>query len=77
MKGWKSIGNKLCSKEFAKAKLLDARPEDEPVKEEPESAPQAEDDVNEMPKKDPPLPSDEESKAKDDHFTTGDQINLL
>ena len=30
VKGWKSIGNKLCGKEFSKAKLLPPLPEDEP-----------------------------------------------
>jgi len=47
VKGWKSIGNKLCGKEFVKAKLLPPPPPPEKEDEEPEdnSPPTMEEDI--------------------------------
>lgn len=83
IKGWKSIGNKLCSKEFAKLKLLEAQEEEEDddieeaeeivtseINSESEEV-EANDDKSDL---DLPSTKKEEKSA---NFTTGDQINLL
>jgi topoisomerase-4 subunit A len=84
IKGWKSIGNKICGKEFAKAKLLPPPPPEveEEVEENNEdngNDPSNNDAAKEEPKKEkndnlPKLKSDDE---KSDKFTSGDQISLL
>jgi topoisomerase-4 subunit A len=79
VKGWKSIGNKLCGKEFAKLKLEPAEQtkeeyyqslEEEKKNKEAEAKQQAlkdEDDAEE----------NDDNEPKNDKFTSGDQISLL
>ncbi len=84
IKGWKSIGNKICGKEFTKAKLLPPPPPEieEEVEENNEdngNDPSNNDGFKEEPKKEendnlPKLKSDDD---KSDKFTSGDQISLL
>ena len=87
VKGWKSIGNKLCGKEFVKAKLLPPPPPNE----DPQPTPPSEDDGagNDVPAPEadnslkeiqdeavPKLPSKDKADNRDS-FTSGDQISLL
>ncbi|MFY0643116.1 MAG: DNA gyrase/topoisomerase IV subunit A [Bacteroidia bacterium] len=86
IKGWKSLGNKLCGTEFAKVKLLPPTEEDlkkeqeldEPIiaAQEPDVEVSKENKIREKAqiKKDKPKPpTDDEA----DSFHTGDQISLL
>lgn len=93
IKGWKSIGNKLCSREFSKAKLLDPLPDEEEENQEEEKTENSDNNNqggNTNPaasKKDLTLKSADKEKSKntspprkDDNktsFTSGDQISLL
>ncbi|MEY2924134.1 MAG: hypothetical protein RLZZ337_682, partial [Bacteroidota bacterium] len=78
IKGWKSIGNKLCGKEFAKVKLLPP-PKDEDTSNEPEENEDDEDEniYNETIKEEKELPKLKSDDDKKDKFTSGDQISLL
>ncbi len=58
VKGWKSIGNKLCGKEFAKAKLLPPPPPEDDGEDLDENEPPTNDDTDEVKTV---KPSDEES----------------
>lgn len=87
VKGWKSIGNKLCGKEFVKAKLLPPLPPNEDPQPTPPSeddgagndvpAPEADNSLKEIPDEAvPKLPSKDKADNRDS-FTSGDQISLL
>jgi topoisomerase-4 subunit A len=87
VKGWKSIGNKLCGKEFVKAKLLPPPPPNEDQQPTPPSeddgagndvpAPEADNSLKEIPDEAvPKLPSKDKADNRDS-FTSGDQISLL
>ncbi|MBT6235417.1 MAG: DNA gyrase/topoisomerase IV subunit A [Bacteroidetes bacterium] len=87
VKGWKSIGNKLCGKEFVKAKLLPPPPPNEDPQPTPPSeddgagndvpAPEADNSLKEIPDEAvPKLPSKDKADNRDS-FTSGDQISLL
>jgi topoisomerase-4 subunit A len=58
VKGWKSIGNKLCGKEFAKAKLLPPPPPEDDGEDPDENEPPTNDDTDDVKIV---KPSDEES----------------
>ncbi len=79
VKGWKSIGNKLCGREFAKIKLLD--PPIEEVKESTEEPIVTEEiEVKKviLPKLKSEDSDDDNNNDEDkDTFTSGDQISLL
>ena len=48
VKGWKSIGNKLCGKEFVKAKLLPPPPPEDDVEDLDDNEPPTNDDIIEV-----------------------------
>ena len=81
IKGWKSIGNKICGKEFTKAKLLPPPPPEIQQQEESDDDDNDPNDNDNFTKitvvEDEKLPKLSSEDEKKDKFTSGDQISLL
>lgn len=93
IKGWKSIGNKICGREFAKAKLLkpvksetktpspkeEAKPKNQPKENLKKDLPKSKEKSTESTPQtnSSNTPQKPDDEKDKDTFTTGDQISLL
>ena len=73
IKGWKSIGNKLCGREFAKLKLLPPTISKEEYYKSLEPKPEPKEEVVDLSE----LKNDKEPPESGESFSSGDQITLL
>lgn len=81
VKGWKSIGNKLCGKEFSKLRLLPHLPPEESKDDDTNDDDGGNDNGGntdiQPSKNDDDLPKLKSDETKKTNFTSGDQISLL